>query len=140
MEGRQVEISIDVPGRNVKIIDNGTGYSAWRISPAASLRSERARSAARAREDFAAWDASPDRILPGTQCSVPGAGESKVSEIRWDCQKLKNILRSSEEHHDLARGRWARSWNCVVFPRLTFPSGSSKLRCAASSGIATINS
>jgi len=28
-------------------------------------------------------------------------GDSKVSEIRWDCKKLKNILRSSGEHHDL---------------------------------------
>src|SRR5438128_2124918 len=28
-------------------------------------------------------------------------GEAKVSEIRWNCRRLKTILRFSEEHHDL---------------------------------------
>ena len=28
-------------------------------------------------------------------------GETKVSEIRWDCRKLKAFLRSSEDHMDL---------------------------------------
>ena len=29
------------------------------------------------------------------------AGETKVSEVRWDCKKLKALLRASDEQHDL---------------------------------------
>lgn len=96
-----VSITLDVPGRNVRIVDNGMGI------PHAEFASRlTAFGASKKRGKGARGFRGVGRLAGIGYCQelvfrsrVPG--ESKVSEIRWDCKKLKNILRSSEEHHDL---------------------------------------
>jgi hypothetical protein len=100
-EHGSVSISIDVSGRNVKITDNGTGIP----NPEFAQRLT-AFGASRKRGTGARGFRGVGRLAGIGYCQelvfrsrVPG--ESKVSEIRWNCRKLKNILRSSEDHHDL---------------------------------------
>lgn len=96
-----VSITLDVPGRNVRIVDNGMGI------PNAEFASRlTAFGASKKRGRGARGFRGVGRLAGIGYCQelvfrsrVPG--ESKVSEIRWDCKKLKNILRSSEEQHDL---------------------------------------
>jgi molecular chaperone HtpG len=96
-----VSISIYAPTRKVRIIDNGTG-----IPHSEFANRLTAFGASRKRGKGARGFRGVGRLAGIGYCQelvfrsrVPG--ESKVSEIRWDCRKLKNILRSSEEHHDL---------------------------------------
>lgn len=96
-----VSITLDVPGRNVKIIDNGSGVPHNQFATRLT-----AFGASRKRGKGARGFRGVGRLAGIGYCQelvfrscVPG--ENKVSEIRWDCKKLKNILRSSEGHHDL---------------------------------------
>jgi hypothetical protein len=96
-----VSISIDISGRNVKIVDNGTAISHTEFASRLT-----AFGASKKRGKGARGFRGVGRLAGIGYCQelvfrsrVPG--DSKVSEIRWDCRKLKTILRSSEGHHDL---------------------------------------
>ena len=100
-EAGRVAINIDTSARNVKITDNGTGIAhsdfANRLTAFGASR-KRGRSARGFR--------GVGRLAGIGYCQellfrsrVPG--ETKVSEMRWDCKKLKSILRSGENHNDL---------------------------------------
>lgn len=96
-----VTIEIDVSGRNVKITDNGTG-----IPNAEFANRLTAFGASKKRGRSARGFRGVGRLAGIGYCQElvfrsRTSGESKVSELRWDCRKLKTILRSSEEHHDL---------------------------------------
>jgi Histidine kinase-, DNA gyrase B-, and HSP90-like ATPase len=100
-EPGRVVIGIDVSGRNVKITDNGTGIShrdfAHRLT---------AFGGSKKRGSSARGFRGVGRLAGIGYCQElvfrsRTPGETKVSELRWDCRKLKTILRSSEEHHDL---------------------------------------
>jgi hypothetical protein len=97
----KVTITLDIPGRNVKIRDNGTGISnadfAARLTAfGASKKRGRGARGFRGVGRLAGIGYCQELIFRSRV-----AGETKVSELRWDCKKLKTILRSSEEHHDL---------------------------------------
>jgi molecular chaperone HtpG len=97
----KVTITLDIPGRNVKIRDNGTGISnadfAGRLTAfGASKKRGRGARGFRGVGRLAGIGYCQELIFRSRV-----AGETKVSELRWDCKKLKAILRSSEEHHDL---------------------------------------
>ena len=97
----KVTINIDVPGRNVKVRDNGTG-----IGHADFANRLTAFGASKKRGRGARGFRGVGRLAGIGYCQElifrsRVAGETKVSELRWDCKKLKTILRSSEEHHDL---------------------------------------
>ena len=100
-EPGMVTITLDVPGRNVKIIDNGTGIPHGEFASRLT-----AFGASRKRGKSARGFRGVGRLAGIGYCQElvfrsRVQGENKVSEIRWDCKKLKAILRSSEEHHDL---------------------------------------
>ena len=100
-EAGKVTVSIDVSARNVKISDNGMGIAhgefAERLTAfgASKKRGRRARGF-RGVGRLAGIGYCQELFF---RSRIPG--EAKVSEIRWDCRKLKAILRSSEEHPDL---------------------------------------
>ena len=100
-EPGKVTIDIDVSGRNVKITDNGTGINhgdfANRLTAfGASKKRGRSARGFRGVGRLAGIGYCQELVF---RSRTPG--EPKVSELRWDCRKLKTILRSSEEHHDL---------------------------------------
>ncbi len=96
-----ISIHIDISGRNVKIADNGTGVPY--VDFANRLT---AFGASKKRGHLARGFRGVGRLAGIGYCQElvfrsRTAGESKVNELRWNCRKLKTILRSSEEHHDL---------------------------------------
>jgi molecular chaperone HtpG len=100
-ESGKVTISIDTSARDVKITDNGTGLSqaefADRLAAfGASKKRGRGARGFRGVGRLAGIGYCQELVF---RSRTPG--ETKVSEMRWECRKLKTILRSSEEHHDL---------------------------------------
>lgn len=100
-EAGRVTISIDVSGRNVKITDNGTG-----IPNAEFANRLTAFGASKKRGKGARGFRGVGRLAGIGYCQElvfrsRTPGEGKVSEMRWDCRTLKNMLRSREDHHDL---------------------------------------
>jgi hypothetical protein len=96
-----VTISVDPTGRNVKITDDGTGIPYGEFAERLT-----AFGASKKRGGGARGFRGVGRLAGIGYCQElvfrsRVAGETKVSEIRWDCKKLKAMLRSSEEHHDL---------------------------------------
>jgi molecular chaperone HtpG len=97
----KVTISIDAPRRNVKVTDNGTGIGHAEFGDRLT-----AFGASKKRGQGTRGFRGVGRLAGIGYCQElifrsRISGETKVSEIRWDCKKLKNIIRSSEEHHDL---------------------------------------
>lgn len=97
----KVTITIDQAERNVKILDNGTG-----IPHADFGKRLTSFGASKKRGQGARGFRGVGRLAGIGYCQElifrsRVHGETKVSEIRWDCRKLKNILRANEEHRDL---------------------------------------
>jgi len=91
-EGR-VEIRVDADNRTVQIRDNGTG-----IEKAAFTRTLVALGASRKRGTKARGFRGVGRLAGLGYCRelvfrCLADGEQEISEMRWDCQKLKTILR-----------------------------------------------
>lgn len=100
-EAGKVAIRIDVSARNITITDNGTG-----IAHAEFANRLTAFGASKKRGRGARGFRGVGRLAGIGYCQElffrsRTSGETKVSEIRWDCRKLKTMLRSTEEHHDL---------------------------------------
>jgi hypothetical protein len=100
-EPGKVTINIDAAARSVKITDNGTG-----IAHADFVDRLTAFGASKKRGQGARGFRGVGRLAGLGYCQElvfrsRTQAENKVSEMRWDCRKLKTILRSSEEHHDL---------------------------------------
>jgi molecular chaperone HtpG len=101
-EPGKVTISIDSAARNVKITDNGTGvphgeFASRLTAFGASKKRGRGARGFRGVGRLAGIGYCQELIF---RSRTPG--EMKVSEIRWDCRKLKTMLRSTEEHQDLS--------------------------------------
>ena len=119
-EPGKVAINIDVPGRNVKITDNGAGIShgdfASRLTAfGASKKRGRSARGFRGVGRLAGIGYCQELVFRSRT-----HGEPKVSELRWDCRKLKTILRTSEEHHDL-RGAVSQVVELRRIPAGDFP-------------------
>ncbi len=100
-ERGNVTIGIDTSTSNVKITDNGTGIAYGEFDNRLT-----AFGASKKRGRGARGFRGVGRLAGIGYCQElvfrsRTSGETKVSEIRWDCRKLKTILRSSEEQHDL---------------------------------------
>jgi molecular chaperone HtpG len=100
-EAGKITVGIDVSARSVKITDNGTGIAHSEFADRLT-----AFGASKKRGRGARGFRGVGRLAGIGYCQElvfrsRAAGETKVSEIRWDCRKLKTILRSSEDHHDL---------------------------------------
>src|SRR5260370_17133702 len=96
-----IKINTDLDTRNVTITDNGAGIShgefADRLAAfGASKKRGRGVRGFRGAGRLAGIGYCQELVFRSRT-----AGETKVSEIRWDCRKLKTILRSSNENHDL---------------------------------------
>ncbi len=96
-----VSISMDADGRSVKIIDDGTGIPQEEFAQLLT-----AFGASRKRGSGARGFRGVGRLAGIGYCQEllfrsRVAGEEKISEIRWDCRMLKDVLRSTERHDDL---------------------------------------
>jgi molecular chaperone HtpG len=100
-EAGVVHFRVDTTQRNVTIADNGIGVphedfaarlTAFGASKKRGMRARGFRGVGR----LAGIGYCQELVFRSrTQ------GETKVSEIRWDCRKLKAILRANEQHRDL---------------------------------------
>lgn len=100
-ESGKVTIDIDGAARSVKIRDNGSG-----IASSDFVDRLTAFGASKKRGRGARGFRGVGRLAGIGYCQElvfrsRTHGENKVSELRWDCRKLKTILRSSAESHDL---------------------------------------
>src|ERR1039458_4410094 len=96
-----VTIMIDPSGRSAKITDNGMGipyadFTDRLTAFGASKKRGRGARGFRGVGRLAGIGYCQELIFRSRT-----HGDHRVSELRWDCRKLKAILRSSEEHHDL---------------------------------------
>ena len=100
-EAGKLTVGIYAPTRSVKITDNGAG-----IPHDQFVHRLTAFGASRKRGRGARGFRGVGRLAGLGYCQElvfrsRMRGETKVSELRWDCRKLKTVLRSGEEHHDL---------------------------------------
>lgn len=101
-EAGSVEIDLNSSSRAVKIRDNGTGI------PAAEFETQMtAFGASGKRGSNARGFRGVGRLSGLAYCQEllfrsRFAGESSVSELRWDCRKAKTLLRSADFSGDLA--------------------------------------
>jgi molecular chaperone HtpG len=100
-EAGKVTIGIDATTRSVKITDNGVGIAhgdfADRLTAfGASKKRGRGARGFRGVGRLAGIGYCQELVFRSRT-----HGESKVSELRWDCRKLKTVLRSGAEHQDL---------------------------------------
>lgn len=101
-EAGSVEINIDLEKRAVTIRDNGTGI------PAAEFESRMTSFGASGKRGTTARGFRGVGRLSGlAYCQElifrsRAAGESQVSELKWDCRKAKTLLRSADFSGDLA--------------------------------------
>lgn len=101
-EAGKVEINIDLDKRTVTIRDNGTGI------PSAEFESRMTSFGASAKRGTTARGFRGVGRLSGlAYCQElifrsRAAGESQVSELKWDCRKAKTLLRSADFSGDLA--------------------------------------
>jgi molecular chaperone HtpG len=97
----RVAIKIDLDARTVRITDNGTGvahadFSGRLAAFGASKKRGRGARGFRGVGRLAGIGYCQELIFRSRV-----AGEAKVSEMRWDCRKLKTLLRSNEDCADL---------------------------------------
>jgi molecular chaperone HtpG len=100
-ESGKVTITIDAATRSVKITDNGNGIAHTEFANRLT-----AFGASKKRGRKARGFRGVGRLAGIGYCQElvfrsRTLGENKVSELRWDCRRLKTILRSGEEHQDL---------------------------------------
>ena len=101
-EAGSVKIAIDPAARSVTITDNGAGIGHGDFAERLT-----AFGASKKRGKGARGFRGVGRLAGIGYCQElifrsRVHGENKVSELRWDCRKLKTILRSNEEHLDLS--------------------------------------
>jgi molecular chaperone HtpG len=100
-ESGRVHITIDHAARTVKLRDNGTGIAhsdfAGRLTAfGASKKRGRGTRGFRGVGRLAGLGYCQELFF---RSRTPG--ETKISELRWDCRKLKAMLRSADDHSEL---------------------------------------
>jgi hypothetical protein len=97
-----VTITIDVPARTVRIRDNGTGISAHDFVPKLTAFGASAKRGSKARGFRGVGRLAGLGYCQQVIFRTRLLGEPSVSELRWDCRKLKSILRANDFKGDLA--------------------------------------
>lgn len=97
-EPGNVHITIDHAARTVRVRDNGTGiphseFSSTLTAFGASKKRGRGARGFRGVGRLAGLGYCQELLFRSRTL-----GETKVSELRWDCRKLKAMLRSAEDH------------------------------------------
>jgi|SRR5579862_2983901 len=100
--GGRIDIEIDVATRSVRLRDNGTGLAArdfvQRLTAlGASCKRGTSARGFRGVGRLAGLGYAQEIIFRSR-----ASGERCVSELRWDCKKLKSYLRSPDDKRDLA--------------------------------------
>jgi len=100
-EPGRVRISLDPATRSVTLRDNGTGIAHSEFASRLT-----AFGASKKRGRGARGFRGVGRLAGHGYCQElffrsRTPGESKTSELRWDCRKLKTMLRSAEDHTEL---------------------------------------
>jgi hypothetical protein len=97
-----VEIEIDIEKRTVKIRDNGTGICATEFENRMTSFGASAKRGTNARGFRGVGRLSGLAYSQELLFRSRSAGESVVSELRWDCRKAKSLLRSADFSGDLS--------------------------------------
>jgi hypothetical protein len=97
----EIDISVDAGVRTVRIRDNGTGVPAAQFirrmtSFGASLKRGQRFRGFRGVGRLAGIGYAQELVFRSR-----AKGEKRVSELRWDCRKLKTLLRASDQEQDL---------------------------------------
>ncbi|HEV3038906.1 MAG TPA: ATP-binding protein [Candidatus Angelobacter sp.] len=100
-EKGRIDITVDVPGRSVRIRDNGTG-----LSKTVFTKTLIALGASKKRGTKARGFRGVGRLAGLGYCKElvfrsRVDGESEVTELRWDCVRLKSSLRDASFRGDL---------------------------------------
>ena len=97
-----VEIHIDVDKRTVVIRDNGTGIPSAAFEPCMTSFGASAKRGTNARGFRGVGRLSGLAYCQELLFRTRAAGETQISELRWDCRKAKSLLRSTDFFGDLA--------------------------------------
>jgi len=97
-----VEIHIDVDKRTVVIRDNGTGIPSADFEPRMTSFGASAKRGTNARGFRGVGRLSGLAYCQELLFRTRAAGETQISELRWDCRKAKSLLRSTDFSGDLA--------------------------------------
>jgi molecular chaperone HtpG len=101
-EAGNVEINIDLEKRTVTIRDNGTGIQAAEFESRLTSFGASAKRGTSARGFRGVGRLSGLAYCQELTFRSRAAGESPVSELKWDCRKAKALLRSADFNGDLA--------------------------------------
>jgi hypothetical protein len=101
-EAGLVEIELDLEKRTVRIRDNGTGIPAADFEPRMTSFGASAKRGTNARGFRGVGRLSGLGYCQELLFRSRFTGESKVTELRWDCRKAKALLRSTDFAGDLA--------------------------------------
>jgi hypothetical protein len=97
-----VEINIDIDKRAVVIRDNGTGILSAEFEPRMTSFGASAKRGTNARGFRGVGRLSGLAYCQELLFRTRAAGETQISELRWDCRKAKSLLRSTDFSGDLA--------------------------------------
>jgi hypothetical protein len=97
-----VTINLDVPARSLTIRDNGTGIAARDFLPKLTAFGASSKRGSTARGFRGVGRLAGLGYCQQVVFRAQSLGENTVSELRWDCRKLKAILRSNDFKGDLA--------------------------------------
>ena len=101
-EAGTVEIEIDIEKRTATIRDNGTGIPSAEFERRMTSFGASAKRGTNARGFRGVGRLSGLAYCQELLFRSRSAGESQVSELRWDCRKAKSLLRSADFSGDLA--------------------------------------
>lgn len=96
-----VELFIDDAGRNVRIRDNGAGVSNRQFTRKMTALGASAKRGATSRGFRGVGRLAGLGYCQELIFRSRAHGEANVSELRWDCRRLKSALRSTESESDL---------------------------------------
>lgn len=117
-EAGTVSFRVDTAQRNVTITDNGMGIPHRDFASRLTAFGASQKRGAGARGFRGVGRLAGIGYCQELVFRSRAHGEPKVSEIRWDCRKLKAILRGNEQHRDLRE-----AVNQVVELRRISPNG-----------------
>lgn len=101
-EAGRVDITIDPASRTVRIRDNGTGIPAADFVRRVTALGSSQKRATKARGFRGVGRLSGLGYAQELIFRSRAAGEGVISELRWDCRRLKALLRDIDERDDLA--------------------------------------
>ena len=97
----RVDISIDIPARTVRILDNGIGVRRANFESQLGTFGGSLKRGSVGRGFRGVGRLSGLGYCQKLTFRTRAAGDKKISEMVWDCRKIKKLLHSNDEHWSL---------------------------------------